>query len=245
MSYYNRTGWHRPLNKEEKISFEEYISLQDNSRNIRLKTTDGYKQNHLIRQHLADFLMDRFDWNYWVTFTFGFRPDMDEVEDVLFLMHERFDNRLLKHNTGKSMLSPKERSKWIMIPEIGNRGLHYHSFLNLVVHPNLGQSYEDEWKWVQVALKQTLDKLNPYLSNLGHGEQIGFRIYNRSLRTEDNLKMILYSMKEYGRKDFDRFAYTIISNMDWKPTPIFRRKTPTKLSDQRTRPNKIHKNSLV
>ena len=55
MKYYNRTGWHKPLNENDKISFEEYISLQENSRNIRLKTTSGYKQKHLVRQQLAEF----------------------------------------------------------------------------------------------------------------------------------------------------------------------------------------------
>ena len=168
----------------------------------------------------------------------------------MFLLYERFDTRLLKHIPGKPSLTSKERSEWVHIPETGDGGLHYHSFLNLKVQPNIGKSYRDQygrpnrWEWIRVALKQTLSKLDSKITTLKRNEKIGFRIFNRSIRNQDNIKMILYSMKQYREKDFDRFLYTIISALDWKRTPIVQRRDATKIENLRVRPNKIYENSL-
>ena len=67
----------------------------------------------------------------------------------------------------------------------------------------------------------------------------GFRIYGRSKRAVDNLKMAIYSMKQYGRSDFDRFNYTIFSTPDWKPSLLNRRRQQKKFSSIPQRPNKI------
>ena len=225
-----------------------------------MQTTSGSRQNHLVRQFLAEFLLEKFEWDYWVTFTFGYKPIMEEVEDVLFLLYERLDTRILKHQPNKTTLTSEERSEWIHIPEIGSQGLHYHSFLNLKVKPYLQpnqnlkpydnparykyKSYENEWDWIRVALKQTLPKLESKLSTLQYNQRIGFRIFERTLRTTEDLRQIVYSLKQYRRNDLDRFLYTIISKLDWKATPIQKRKDKTKLDNLRKRPNKIYQNSL-
>ena len=228
----------------DDLTLEEFINMQDNSRNKWLKTAKGSSQTNAVRQFLAQYILEEMNYQYWITFTFGYKPYMEEVEDVLFLLYERFDTRLLKHIGGKDVLSSKERSEWIHIPEVDKNGLHYHSFLNLKVKPTIGRGYENEWDWCRVAIKQTLSKLQSKITTLRKYDKIDFRIYNRTIRNEENIKMVIYSLKQYRKNDFDRFLYTIISHLDWKPTPISQRKDATKIENLRSRPNKIYANSL-
>jgi len=217
--------------KDSNITLEEYLSLKETNRTERLKTGSSYKQNHYIRQHLAKVLLHDFKWQFWVTFTFGYKPELEEVEDVLYKLHYRIDRRLVKHLEGKSFLTPEERSEWIMIPELGGgRGLHYHGFIKFNVKPNTQNSYHKDWHWLKSALENTVPKLNYLLQN---GGPIGFKHYDRKFRSLDELKQILYSMKEYGQQDssFDRFAHTIISAIHWKPTGINQHRSSNKIED--------------
>jgi len=229
--------------KDTNILFEEYLSLQENTRSIELKTGSSYKQNHYIRQHLTKVLLKDFKWQFWVTFTFGYDPILEEVEDILHKLHYRLDRRLVKHIKGKSFLTKEERSEWILFPELGGRGLHYHGFLKFNVHPSLSDSYYREWHWLKSALEDTLPKLERFLTN---GGPIGFRHFDRRWSSLDELKQILYSMKEFcqgsshGDQDptFDRFAHTIISHLDWKPGPINQHRSSNKIENIPPRPNK-------
>ena len=228
------------------MELEQFLHDQENSRNKHLKTGSRYKQNNNIRQYLASVILQKFEWNYWVTFTFGFRPHLDEVEDVLYKLWNRVDHRILKHTKTKSLMTPDERSVWILFPEIGSQGLHYHGFLKLNSKPNItGKGYSNEWDWMRSALRQNLDKLSPSITTLRGNEKLDFKLYNRSYRNLDNVKMIIYSMKQYGKNDFDRFNSTIISPDDWKPIlPIYQRRTPNKIDELPLRPNKWLETSL-
>ena len=73
----------------------------------------------------------------------------------------------------------------------------------------------------------------------------GFRIYGRSKRAVDNLKMAIYSMKQYGRSDFDRFNYTIFSKPDWKPSRLDRHRQQKKFSSIPPRRNKIEEEGTL
>ena len=227
------------------MDIEQYIANQDNSRNHFLKTNDGYKQNNLIKRHLTDYLMNYFDWNYWVTFTFGHRPNLDEVEDILYILHRRIDHRLLTHLKHKTSLEKDERSNWILLPEIGSLGLHYHGFINLKLKPNIGNGYSNVYKWLDYAIEQNLNKLQHKCTSLQPHENLSFKLCGRTNRSIDNLKMILYSMKEFNKSGIDRFGYTILSNMDWKPSPIYQYRTPKGIDKVPLRPNKRVENSLV
>ena len=85
---------------------------------LNMKTTSSYNQNCYIREHLKDILLNQFHWKYWVTFTFGYRPDLDEVEDILYNLHYRLDRRLVKHIPQKNSLSVEERTEWFLFPEL-------------------------------------------------------------------------------------------------------------------------------
>ena len=226
----------------DKLTLERWIADQDCSRNKDLyKTNERYKQIDFIRNHLGDVLLHKFDWHYWITINFGWKPYMDECEDVLYKLHHRIDQRILKHIKEKSVMKEDERSEWIMFPEIARHGLHYHGFLKLNTFPNIMKGYENTWEWLNTAFYQTLSNMNDMISTLGNNERLEryFALYKRSFRKNDNLKMIVYSMKQYGKNDFDRFNHTIISHMDWKPKPIYQRRTPNKISAIESRPNKI------
>ena len=149
--------------KNSHLSFEDYVGVQNPSRKRALQTTSSYKQNHLIRQHIADWLLHKFDWQFWVTFTFGFDPNLDEVLDILYHTHHRIDQRLLKHSD-LSFMDTSQRSKWILFPEYAGRGLHYHGFIQLNTKPNLGDSYPSDWWWLDTALRNTLEKMEGCLS---------------------------------------------------------------------------------
>ena len=222
--------------KDNNISLEEFLSLQETGRTQSLKTNSFYKQNQYIRQHLAKILLHDFKWNFWVTFTFGYKPDLEEVEDILYKLHYRIDRRLVKHLEGKSFLTANERSEWILFPELGGRGLHYHGFIKFNVRPNNQNSYFREWHWLDSALKNTLPKLEHLLSN---ESRIGFKHYDRRWSSLDQLKAIIYSLKEYGKDPnrFDRFAYTIVSALDWKPKPINQHRSTNKIDEIEVRPN--------
>ena len=98
----------------------------------------------------------------------------------------------------------------------------------------------DQWEWMKNAFHQTLSKMNDMISTLGNQKlENGFHLVKRSYRKLDSLKQILYSMKQYGREDFDRLNHTIFSKTDWKPTRIHQRRTPNKISDIPSRTNKI------
>ena len=155
------------------------------------KTNSSYLQNCYIRDHLTDYILDKFKWQYWVTFTFGYKPDLDEVEDILYKLHYRLDRRLIKHIPQKTSLESNERTEWFLFPELGGRGLHYHGFLKFNVNPVV-KSYNDEWCWLRSALEQNLKGLEKTLSNNG---TITFDLYNRGIRRLDKLKMILYSFR--------------------------------------------------
>ena len=224
---------------------EHFYGTQDTSRNnpLYMKTTSSYNQNCYIREHLKDILLNQFHWNYWVTFTFGYRPDLDEVEDILYNLHYRLDRRLVKHIPQKNSLSVEERTEWFLFPELKGRGLHYHGFLKFNVKPTV-TSYKDEWNWVRCAIDQNLSKLQSRLSN---GGKVEFKLYNRTFRNLDDVKMILYSMKEFGKgashldqsPTFDRFAHTIVSKLDWKPSPLYQHRSPNKTENITQRPNKL------
>ena len=223
-----------------KTTVEEFITNQETSRTHHLyKTTNRYKQNDFIRNHLAQILLNKFGWNYWVTLTFGYQPYMDEVEDLLYKLHHRIDHRILCHS-GRNIMYEEERSEWVMFPEVGSQGLHYHGFIRLGLNPTLRDGYKSEWDWMRTAFDQTLSKMNGMISTLdGRKLERGFKLVGRSVRGLDNLKMIIYSMKEYGREDFDRFNYTIFSTPDWKPSLLNRRRQQKKFSSIPQRPNKI------
>ena len=138
--------------------------------------------------------------------------------------------RLVKHLKGKSFLTPDERTEWILFPELGGRGLHYHGFLKFNVFPTLGHGYFNNWKWLKSALEDTIPLFN---NKLTEGGPIDFKHYERSLSPRDSLRKILYSLKEYGSEKgkFDRFNYTIISHDDWKPGPIHQHRSPNKIKD--------------
>ena len=78
---------------------EEDYSKQNTSRNNPkyFSTNSSYKQNCYIREHLTDLILYQFAWRYWVTFTFGSKPDLDEVEDVLSILHYRSARRFVTH----------------------------------------------------------------------------------------------------------------------------------------------------
>ena len=97
--------------KDNNISLEEFLSLQETGRTQSLKTNSFYKQNQYIRPHLAKILLHDFKWNFWVTFTFGYKPDLEEVADILYKLHYRIDRRLVKHLEGKSFLTANEPNK--------------------------------------------------------------------------------------------------------------------------------------
>ena len=213
-------------------------------------TRSSYKQNKQIRKHIASILLGtnpgyKFPWDYWITITFGYDPRLSECEDVLYKSHLRFDNRVLKHSKHKSVMQSDERSRWLLFPEIeSDRKLHYHGFIKLLVKPNLGSSYENEWWWVRAAFKDTFKALNRYMSN---GATIDFRIYQNGKPVRDRLRMALYSTKELTKGsthqdidlNFDRFGRVIISDLEWKPSPIHRHRAITKVEDIPERPNKI------
>jgi len=213
-------------------------------------TQSSYKQNKQIREHVSSILLGTnpvyaFPWDYWITITFGYDPSLSECEDVLYRAHLRFDTRVLKHCKDRSVINDKERSRWLLFPEIdSDRKLHYHGFIKLLVKPNLGTSYENEWFWLRAAFKDTFKVLNRYLSN---GAKIDFRFYKNGKRVRDRLKIVLYSTKELTKgsthqdidPNFDRFAHLIISDLDWKPSPLRRHKLITKVEHLPERPNKI------
>ena len=233
--------------KDSHLSFEDYVSSQSPSRKRALSTKSSYEQNHLVRQHITDYLLHKFDWQFWVTFTFGYNPQLDEVLDVLYHSHHRIDQRLLKHSD-LSMMKEEDRSKWILFPEYAGRGLHYHGFIQLNTKPNLSASYKTEWWWMESALRNTVESMEGLLTD---GGPITFKHYDRGHRQTDNLKMILYSMKEYGKgashfdqdPSQDRFSYTVLSWADWKMTPIHRR-SKNKITEVAPRPDKVFPQSL-
>lgn len=227
------------MNKDSYVSVEDWLASQKYN---RPRFSQSYDYNKLVRDRIANVLMERFDWDYWVTITFGYKPLLEEVEDVLYKTNYRIDRRIVK-KTDKSVMSSQERSDWIMFPELSGRGLHYHGFIKLNVRPNLQSSYEDEWQWMRTAFKDTLDKMNPLISTLKKGEKIDFRIYPRSSDNLENLKMVLYTLKEQVRgeqKDtFDRVSNIIVSRDDWKPSPISKRRSVNKLDVIPARPNQL------
>ena len=183
--------------QDNKISLEEYLSLQENSRTERLKTGSSYKQNHYIRQHLVDILLHKFQWQFWITFTFGYKPDLEEVEDILYKLHYRIDRRLVKHLEGKSFLTADERSEWILFPELGGgRGLHYHGFIKFNVRPNIQDAYYKEWYWLKSALDNTIPKLNGLLSKIAK-----YRHTTLSNLIEEGSRYIIHRESQRIRED--------------------------------------------
>jgi hypothetical protein len=82
---------------------------------------------------------------------------------------------------------------------------------------------------------------------LSNGGKVELKLYNRNFRNLDDVKMILYSMKEFGKgashldqsPTFDRFAHTIFSKLDWKPSPLYQHRSPNKTENITQRPNKL------
>ena len=84
---------------------EEFFRNQKTTRNnqLHLRTGSSYKQNCYIRDHINKIILHQFNWSYWVTFTFGYKPNLDEVEDILYKLHYRVDRRLVKHIRNKQV----------------------------------------------------------------------------------------------------------------------------------------------
>ncbi len=227
------------------IEHERYLQSQSTFRKEQLKfrTSSSYIQNCYIRDHITEVILRDFKWQYWVTFTFGYKPYLEEVEDMLYKLHYRMDRRLIKHIPKKTSLSPDERTEWFLLPELKGRGLHYHGFIKLNVRPELG-SYNDEWSWLRQAFKDNIQVLQKTLT---HGGKMDFRLYNRTKRYLEDIATIVYSMKEFGKGAshtdqspvFDRFAHTIVSRNDWKPSPLYQHRSPNKAENIPHRPNKI------
>jgi len=210
-------------------------------------TSNKHEHNLMVRTHLGEILEGtsnryKFPWNYWITFTFGRKPDVGDTEDILHKIHHRLDNRLLKHLHGKSVLKAEERSEWILVPEVSKKiGLHYHGFINLKVHPNLANGYENEWSWMRTALENTIKRINkdyPYLD-------CGFHIVERAHPKVVDAAVVFYTLKDLAKCSyknlglpFDPFAHMIISDLDWKPTSLHRHRSATKLSNIPPRNNK-------
>ena len=233
------------MNKDRNVSFDDPVSLEKYYGSLETsRTSSPRKHNEMIRNHLIDVLENKFCWDYWITITFGYNPDLEEVEDILYKLHHRIDLRILKHRPDTRVMNSEDRSEWIMFPELKGRGLHYHGFIKLNTKPFFKEkTYENEWSWMRTAFNDTLKDLNMYLSTGGFME---FRLFERKWRWKDDLKMIIYSMKEFCEgtthyelnNDFDRIAYTIISRDCWKPTPLHKGKSPTKIDRIPVRPNK-------
>lgn len=224
-----------------------FLVEQESGRNEDLRTGDSFKQNKIVKDHICNALFNDFIWDYWITFTFGYKPSLEEVEDFLYKAHYRVDRRLIKHIPHKDNLTPDERSDWILIPELGSIGLHYHGFIRLNVKPHFKrETYENELSWMISAFQQTVESLKGEITTLGNYERIQFRIYPRSECSRENLKMVMYSTKEFGKEElykiqyehFDRVAHTIISKLHWKHQPLYQRKSPNKVSQIPIRHNK-------
>ena len=211
-------------------------------------TSSKYEHDLMVRTHLGEILEGtstryKFPWNYWVTFTFGHKPEIGDTEDILHKLHHRMDNRLLKHLHNKSVLTAKERTEWILVPEVSKKiGLHYHGFIQLKVRPNFTNSYESEWAWMRTALDNNITKINkdyPYLD-------MGFHIVERAHRRVKDAAVVFYTLKDLAKNSyktlglpFDPFAHLIISEVDWKPTPLHRHRSATKLSNIPPRANSV------
>ena len=183
-------------------------------------TSNKHEHNLMVRTHLGEILEGtsnryKFPWNYWITFTFGRKPDVGDTE---------------------------ERSEWILVPEVSKKiGLHYHGFINLKVHPNLANGYENEWSWMRTALENTIKRINkdyPYLD-------CGFHIVERAHPKVVDAAVVFYTLKDLAKCSyknlglpFDPFAHMIISDLDWKPTSLHRHRSATKLSNIPPRNNK-------
>lgn len=202
----------------------------------------GLKESAVRKKWMADTIWNNFEWDYWVTFTFGYNPDLEEVEDILYKLHYRLDRRILKHRKDVSTLHPKDRSEWILFPHIdGGRGLHYHGFVKLNTRPHIG-SYDTEWVWMKSALDDTCKKLDSLLSNNG---KIGTRFYERGRSDLDDLRTVLYSLNNFTKSkpntpypNFDPFLYSILSHVDWKPSYL-NKHSRNKIHDIPPRPNKF------
>ena len=223
----------------------KYYGLMETSRKKRYDANPikGWHKNNNIKEWLSKVILENFMWDYWITFTFGRNPNLEEVEEILYKLHYRLDRRILKHREDITTMNPKDRSEWILFPHIdSDRGLHYHGFIKLNVNPHV-RSYDNEWVWMLSALKDTTKKLNSILTNNG---EIGFRFYNRKANAIERLKMILYSLNNYTRShpsvepypNFDPFLYTIISHSDWKPSYL-NKHSRNKIEAIPPRPNRL------
>ena len=225
----------RKIPTSDLIALEKYYASLETSR-----TLNPREHNNLIKKHLADYLTHKFIWDYWITFEFGYKPDLEDVEDILHITHHRVDKRILKHSPHPEM-KMEDRSEWILFPELGGRGLHYHGFIKLHMKPNLGRSYETEWYWMRAAFLDTFKSLT---EKYGH---IGFHVYERKWRWMDELKVAMYSMKEFCEgvsymdlnNSFDRLGYTIFSTPDWKPSRILKHRGSNKIDGIPMRANKV------
>ena len=57
------------VNKDSYVSVEDWLASQKYN---RPRFSQSYDYNKLLRDRIANVLMERFDWDYWVTITFGF-----------------------------------------------------------------------------------------------------------------------------------------------------------------------------
>ena len=128
------------------------------------------------------------------------------------------------------------RTEWICIPEVQNVGIHYNCFVKFNVSPCIGNGYESEKHWVEVALKNNLETLSSHFPSLGRGKPTVF-VRERTRDRTEALKQFFYSAKEFQRgvshndidPSFDRFERTLISREHWKNIPIHRHRTPNKV----------------
>lgn len=219
-----------PFEKYEKrkdLSFKERISLQTNSSRI---------QQELIREHIADFMVNHFQWNYWVVVTFGYKPDPIEAEECLSKLAYRLDRRLIKHTRSTTCLSPKKRTEWVCFPEVQSLGVHYNCFLKFYVSPHIGTSYDSERQWIEVALQNNLETLASHFPTIGQGKP-SVLVRERTRQRALDIAEVLYSMKEFQRgvshndidPTFDRFERIVISKYHWKNVPIHKHRSPNKV----------------
>ena len=224
--------------KDRYISFEDYeeISGSTYKEQLKLKTNSSRLNQHYIRQHLGKVIVNTFQWQYWVVVTFGYKPDASECEDCLSKLAYRLDRRLIKQVKDRVCLYPEDRTEWICIPEVQNVGIHYNCFVKFNVSPCIGNGYESEKHWVEVALKNNLETLSSHFPSLGRGKPTVF-VRERTRDRTEALKQFFYSAKEFQRgvshndidPSFDRFERTLISREHWKNIPIHRHRTPNKV----------------
>ena len=215
--------------KDNNLTYEKYKHSLEFNGLKDLALHKGHVHQSAVRYSLVDFLVNKWNWQYWIVVTFGYKPQKHEVEDTLRASHYHLDRWLLT-NRKLDTMSVDVRSELVCLPERGSEGhLHYNCFLRFKLAPD-AKTYGNRWNAVRVALKQIFKKLekgfNPSIT-------IDFELYDKRRKT-DALLTAMYSTKEMRQdwikenKDEDHFANAMISWLDWQVVPINKR-SPKKL----------------